>query len=463
MNTNNSKRERQRDNLIASLKHRLKLGTDQFTVDQLEEIVAKSREIAEQFTNSHSHTISGDDEKLKLERLSDWIKVNAPMSGVGDAVEFKCGLVEGNGVFARKSMNKDSVFMQVPRHVMMTITSAADSKIGPMLVNDPMCLKIPSLILTMHLLIEARDSNSFWKPYIDCLPKKVKLPFCYSIEELKGMKGTREYKDVLKLARSVIVHFVHMFELFRSYQEFLDIEPPSWNEFQWAVCNCMARQNRIPSIHASGKFELCLIPGWDLCNYSDGYIATFFNPEEEMNVAHLMTDVNAGDQIFIYYGDRSNFDLFLYSGFVFEKHAHDSLKLEIAPFMKNENLWQMQKLFLSKRGLTFDGVNVFNLKDEEGYGDPDLLFYLQTCVMDKQDALFCMKNPSEQKFSNTCFKAALELLSGICEKELLKLSSPDSISQELSGEVKLIYSFLESKRKLFENVKERINSQLKNL
>lgn len=86
------------------------------------------------------------------------------------------------------------------------------------------------------------------------------------------------------------------------------MEPITFTNFVWALSIVCSRQNLIKN---SG---LTLIPLWDFCNHENGELSSSF--EEEKCVAYAKRDFKIGTEIFIHYGNRTNFNLFLYSGFV---------------------------------------------------------------------------------------------------------------------------------------------------
>lgn len=84
----------------------------------------------------------------------------------------------------------------------------------------------------------------------------------------------------------------------------------------------MTRENIIPrldqpededSTHGYDTIA-SLIPFWDVANHKDGTITSFFNMELSQLESSALTDFQKGEQIFIYYGDRSNADLLVHNG-----------------------------------------------------------------------------------------------------------------------------------------------------
>lgn len=70
-----------------------------------------------------------------------------------------------------------------------------------------------------------------------------------------------------------------------------------------------------------------------------------------------MENVKTGDEVFNYYGDRTNAEFFLHNGFVYDNHTNDSVRVKIG-ISKADPLFTLkdtlcQKINLSTYG-TFD-------------------------------------------------------------------------------------------------------------
>ena len=103
--------------------------------------------------------------------------------------------------------------------------------------------------------------------------------------------------------------------------------------FLTATSVVMTRQNRIPAAAAgaSPEMDMALVPVWDMCNHaSDGPITSFFNVETQQLEATAMRDFAAGEQVYIFYGARSNADFVLYSGFLPDRNPTDAIKMRFA-------------------------------------------------------------------------------------------------------------------------------------
>lgn len=93
----------------------------------------------------------------------------------------------------------------------------------------------------------------------------------------------------------------------------------------------MTRQNAIPmernnnSVTCKSDSETsveeitqmsALIPFWDFANHKNGVVTTSYNIADEQIEGATLGDVQKGEQIFIYYGNRNNTNLLIHNGFV---------------------------------------------------------------------------------------------------------------------------------------------------
>jgi hypothetical protein len=64
-------------------------------------------------------------------------------------------------------------------------------------------------------------------------------------------------------------------------------------------------------------------------NHKKGEISTFFDSELKSSETFANQAISNGDQVYISYGNRSNADLFLFSGFVDMANSFDVVKVWI--------------------------------------------------------------------------------------------------------------------------------------
>lgn len=453
------------DNLISKLK-----GTpDDGSRDQEEDLralVALGRTHLDKLSTEQESrcSIQADENPDGLARLSAWIRENAPGSHIGESFEFSSNLPEGNGVIATRSMDKGIEFMSIPRKLMMTIEDALSSRIGSLFVQDPLCMQSPSLFLVLFLIYENRNSDSFWRSYMDSLPRVVDLPFTWPLEDIDLLRGSLLYDEALKLSLVTMRQYTYIYDIIRKKENFVRDSPPTWHEFIWAVSIVMSRQNRIPSAEADG-YSIALIPGWDMCNYRDGSMGTFYNPEKDSSESFTMEPVEKGNQIFIFYGTRPNHELMLYQGFFYCGSTSDGFRLDLhLPGDEGSDpLYKMRKLFLSKKGLSIRRQPLLVRIDQDGrIGNPSTMYYLRVLVMTKDEAAFALKNPEKTFWSKENEKKALAILLEKLHYALDKKSQHGRMTEfvQASKRHTLIQGYLNSETSLLEKLIKTTRSEI---
>ncbi|KXS21889.1 SET domain-containing protein [Gonapodya prolifera JEL478] len=260
----------------------------------------------------------------RLDSLQDWLATHG-FIGL-NKLKFVAGLPEGAGVVAKEDIQQDSVICRVPSDLIMSTESAREHpSFKSLLLTGYASLRaIPPLLLAMFLLYEALKpaaSPSFWKPYIDSLPKDFSLPLYWEEAHWEEMAGTGMMMKAIADFRTYLRHYLTLYEIFANSSS--PLVPPgvfTWHLFRWAVSAVLTRQNTIPVrlelLSKDGKaaagrqsgpeLAWCLIPGFDLFNHEEG---------EATNVTRAPKAVNEGQQIYIAYGNRSNFENLTVTGF----------------------------------------------------------------------------------------------------------------------------------------------------
>ena len=103
----------------------------------------------------------------------------------------------------------------------------------------------------------------------------------------------------------------------------------TWSAFLVASAIVLSRQNRIP--FAAGPPDMALVPVWDMANHAaEGQITSYYDAETDSLVATAMRDFAQGEQVYIFYGPRTNADFVLYAGFLPDDNPHDAIRMRFA-------------------------------------------------------------------------------------------------------------------------------------
>ncbi|KAG5877595.1 hypothetical protein JTB14_027599 [Gonioctena quinquepunctata] len=190
----------------------------------------------------------------------------------------------------------------------------------------------------------------------------------------------------------------------------------------------MTRQNTIPSEDGQSMIN-ALIPLWDMCNHTNGTISTEYNPDLHRSECLALRDFKPGEQFFIFYGPRTNADLFIHNGFIYEDNVHDGYWIRLG-ISRSDNLQEkrtelLQRLaisstsdfFIKKGSEPIDGallafVRIFNMNEDQ------LQHWLESDRADDLKYSDCALDTTLEKKSWTFLQARLKLLLGIYKTTL---------------------------------------------
>ncbi|KAL0829216.1 hypothetical protein ABMA28_004047 [Loxostege sticticalis] len=286
------------------------------------------------------------------------------------------------GLKAVKEFKEDSLILTVPTKVMMTEKNAQESELSAFIQIDPLLQNMPNITLALFLLLEKNNPESFWKPYIDILPEKYSTILYFRLEELAALKPSPVFESSLKLYRSIARQYAYFYNKIHTLdlpvlKKLQDIF--TFDNYRWAVSTVMTRQN---NIQLGDSDVTAFIPLWDMCNHEHGKITTDFNKEKDRGECYALRDFKPGDQIFIFYGARSNADLFLHNGFVYPKNQHDSLSLSLG-VSANDPLRESKLSLLTKLGLA--GITHYNLYKGDNPISAELLAFIRIFNMNQEE------------------------------------------------------------------------------
>ncbi|XP_015587046.1 histone-lysine N-methyltransferase setd3 [Cephus cinctus] len=258
------------------------------------------------------------------------------------------------GLKAEKDFIQNQLMLEIPRKLILSVESAAPELTS--LQNDPLVQHMPQVALAIALLIERHKENSKWKPYLNILPTTYCTVLYMNANDMIELKGSPTLEAALIQCRNIARQYSYFNRLFQnSHNAVSDLlrEVFTYEEYCWAVSTVMTRQNMIPSANGPQMIH-ALIPMWDMCNHEEGTITTDFNRDTDSCECFALRDFKEGEQIFVYYGPRTNADFFVHSGFVYPNNKQDGFKLRLgiskADSLQKERIDLLEKLGLPSVG-----------------------------------------------------------------------------------------------------------------
>lgn len=291
---------------------------------------------------------------------------------------------EGLGLRATKDIKAEELFLWIPRKMLMTVESAKNSVLGPLYSQDRILQAMGNVTLALHLLCERSEPASPWLPYIKTLPAEYDTPLYYEEEEVRHLLGTQAVQDVLSQYKNTARQYAYFYKVVQTHPTASKLplkDAFTFDDYRWAVSSVMTRQNQIPTEDGS-RVTLALIPLWDMCNHTNGLITTGYNLEDDRCECVALQDYKQNDQIYIFYGTRSNAEFVIHNGFFFEDNAHDRVKIKLG-VSKSERLYAMKAEVLARAGIP--ASSIFALHCSEPPISAQLLAFLRVFCMTEEE------------------------------------------------------------------------------
>jgi histone-lysine N-methyltransferase SETD3 len=224
------------------------------------------------------------------------------------------------GVRAATDMPAQESLMRIPRRCLLSVPDARASEIGQLLEAHGQ-LEDGRMYLAAFLLQEKeRGEGSFWKPFLDILPKAFPThPFFFEERELALLKGSL-LQGMVELQRKTLAdRYAYLCQHVPGFQRF------SFEAFAWAY---FAVISRTFSMTQDGALVPCLVPLQDMINESKFWDSHWsFSEEGQFFEVKTVRAVARGQEFFTSYGDKSNLRLLLQYGFVHEDNEHNEITM----------------------------------------------------------------------------------------------------------------------------------------
>ncbi|XP_055720684.1 actin-histidine N-methyltransferase-like isoform X1 [Salvelinus fontinalis] len=291
---------------------------------------------------------------------------------------------EGFGLRATKDIKAEELFLWIPRTMLMTVESAKNSVLGPLYSQDRILQAMGNVTLALHLLCERADPSSPWLPYIKTLPGDYDTPLYYEEEEVHHLLFTQAIQDVLSQYKNTARQYAYFYKVIQTHLTTSKLplkDAFTFDDYRWAVSSVMTRQNQIPTEDGS-RVTLALIPLWDMCNHTNGLITTGYNLEDDRCECVALQDYKENEQIYIFYGTRSNAEFVIHNGFFFQENAHDRVKIKLG-VSKSERLYAMKAEVLARAGIP--SSSIFALHCSDPPISAQLLAFLRVFCMTEEE------------------------------------------------------------------------------
>uniref|UniRef100_A0A6Q2XQ08 protein-histidine N-methyltransferase n=1 Tax=Esox lucius TaxID=8010 RepID=A0A6Q2XQ08_ESOLU len=291
---------------------------------------------------------------------------------------------EGFGLKATKDIK---VGRNLPAFICLPLRLSVEAKrnqLCPLYVQDRILQAMGNVTLALHLLCERADPSSPWLPYIKTLPGDYDTPLYYEEEEVRHLLSTQAIQDVLSQYKNTARQYAYFYKIIQTHPTTSKLplkDAFTFDDYRWAVSSVMTRQNQIPTEDGS-RVTLALIPLWDMCNHTNGLITTGYNLEDDRCECVALQDYKENQQIYIFYGTRSNAEFVIHNGFFFPENAHDRVKIKLG-VSKSERLYAMKAEVLARAGIP--SSSIFALHCSNPPISAQLLAFLRVFCMTEEE------------------------------------------------------------------------------
>ncbi|KAL6052233.1 Rubisco lsmt substrate-binding protein [Balamuthia mandrillaris] len=272
----------------------------------------------------------------------------------------------GNGLRAVRDLRRGELVMRVPKRFLLNKETALRSPLlGPVVQKEGDALDAvdPRLCLALFILYQLKHpKTAFWRPYLDILPVRPNVPFYWSEEELRELRGSAVFSYVCEL-RQKWYHYYHnlILPILLRHPDLFPGEhlihcsssnhstDNAESQFYWAMAHIHSRafwhhssaSSSIASSSASSSSSspsIVLVPSMlpmgDMFNHSltNSNVSSFFydNQSEEYNI-FIKRNYTTGEQVFITYNLESNYEMLVGYGLFFEDNALQITRLRFSP------------------------------------------------------------------------------------------------------------------------------------
>ncbi|CAF3991351.1 unnamed protein product [Rotaria sp. Silwood2] len=222
------------------------------------------------------------------------------------------------------------------------------SSFGSLIIKDQLLRSMPNVALALFLLHER--SQSKWQPYIDILPNHFNTPLYFDYDQLNRLKPSAALCDVLTHIQRIARQYCYLHNLLKGQSSLSKLaENFSYDAYRWAVSVVSTRQNNILNDH--GESQLSLIPVMDFLNHEYGQECIHYDMKLQQIECKTMKNIEKNEQIFIFYGKRTNAEYLIHNGFVpNQPNPYDTYLLKLV-LSKTDKAYEEKSQLLQRYGL----------------------------------------------------------------------------------------------------------------
>lgn len=316
------------------------------------------------------------DNGMYLSEKATWGRPKHPLAIANETSED--GESSGRGLVAVKGIVQGESIFEVPFDVVLTKDRALEEVPGlPEDIDDYVAIAV------LLMQERAKGEDSFWKPYLDILPKDDELIplFRWSQQDMLLLEGSPCIPAALSLKAKLQSEFETVQEqVFEGRRDKFPEHVYTFEAWEWAFAVLFSRAINLTAIE-----KIALVPYADLLNHNP-FCSTYIDVTKRQfsneRYVSLYTDrpYSQMDQAFVTYGPKSNGELLLLYGFITDRNPYDSVDIVVS-LAEDDELFDRKEQYLKESGLGM--TSTFPLFRDRY--PKELVEFLRFCVADEEE------------------------------------------------------------------------------
>ncbi|KAM3128770.1 hypothetical protein pb186bvf_019118 [Paramecium bursaria] len=276
----------------------------------------------------HKSVIPNEFEASKHKNLFNWLRQGASLfSGV--KIEYYGP--DYRGIVANKSFQPKECILYIARQNLITLEMSKETTISKKIISSKVDLLSPKhTYLSTFLLLEKRNPESYWKPYLDILPSQYdSFPIFYKPEDLDWLQGSPFLSNSKQNNKEQVREKVS--DIHKDYQMISNIAPEftqfSFEEFCWAR---MTVSSRIFGISIKGVKTDAFVPLADMLNHRrPKQTSWMYSDEKQGFILEADEFIEKGQTVYESYGRKCNSRFLLNYGFMVEDNDANEIQVTV--------------------------------------------------------------------------------------------------------------------------------------
>jgi len=262
------------------------------------------------------------EEQVLYDSYANWMKSKGAKF---DKVELKWFHTDYRGIVATDVILKNEIIMYIPDAAIISLQVAKQAPIGKKLeMNEGSLIYPNNSTLSSYVLWEMSNPYSPWTFFLKALPKSVSsFPVFYTPNELKLLEGSSFVQSVEELREDMKHDYK---EICRCAPEFKKVA--SVKDFMRVR---VLINSRIFGTVINGEESDAIVPYADMFNYKHKNKMTSWVYSNDLKgfVVKAREVINKGEEVFVFYGNKANYNFLQFYGFVLEDNEYDEVILTI--------------------------------------------------------------------------------------------------------------------------------------